>query len=60
MHLVMVGDGMKEWIRVSQDSVVSYGIEGINLFKNGILYTGYYSNPRLQVEMLNPCLGRID
>lgn len=44
---VMVGDGMKEWIRVSQDSVVSYGIEGINLFKNGILYTGYYSEPRI-------------
>lgn len=35
-----------EYLKITKDSIVSYGIHGVDLFKNGTLFNGYYMPAR--------------
>lgn len=44
--VVQFDDASYEYFKDSAGIVKSYGISGINFFKDGKLYTGYYDHPR--------------
>lgn len=37
----------REYLKIAHDSIVSYGINGVDLFNDGHYYKGYYDIPRL-------------
>jgi hypothetical protein len=37
----------REYLRIAHDSIISYGINGVDLFNDGHYYKGYYDVPRL-------------
>ena len=44
---IQINQTTREYLKITADTILSYGISGIDLFNNGYLYSGIYDSPRL-------------
>ncbi|MEP7321488.1 MAG: hypothetical protein ABI761_06195 [Saprospiraceae bacterium] len=45
--VVQINPTSREFLKISPDTILSYGINGVDLFNDGKYYTGFYTSPRI-------------